>query len=437
MLLNGRIAIASRRVGCGCWLLALSLAAGLQFPAAAASGTTNAPPPPSLVGFTSVSNSVAPAGGTLADDFNARLATVRYLEKTSQLEKAEEILVDLLSDKAPEAARRSALFELSAVVRMKNDLPRAISIGAQFLERWPDDPRVPEMLLRQGQIYRQMGLNNLALTKFYAVMTAALSLKINNRSDDYPGLVLEAQIEIAETHYLTGRYSEAADFYSRLIKQSNPALNRLQAQFRLVRSLAAIGRNEEAASQARDFLSRYPDAPEQPEVRFYFAQTLKKMDRNSEALEQALLLLKEEKAKTKDRPETWAYWQQRVGNEVANQFYHEGDYVRALDIYVNLARLDSAPAWQLPVKYQIGLTYERLQQTQKAIETYHDILKYEPNVSTNATPGQKAVFEMSRWRADFLGWQSKAETANHFVAYSALRPGNSATNTAPPAVSMP
>jgi len=364
----------------------------------------------------------------LVENFNTRLASARFLEKSSQPEKAEPILIGLLAENVPDSVKQSALFELGAVVRMENDLPRAVSIGAQFLDRWPNDPRVPEILLRQGQIYRQMGLNNLALTKFYAVMTAALSLK-SDRLDYYPGLVLEAQTEIAETHYLMGRYSDAAEFYSRLIKQGDPALNRRQAQFRLLRSLAAIGRNEEAASQAQDFLARFPDAPEQPEVRFHLAQTLKKLGQNNEALQQVLLLLQEEKVKTQDHPELWAYWQQRAGNEVANQLYQEGDYVRALDIYVNLAQLDSAPTWQLPVKYQIGLTYERLQQPQKAVETYRDILKLEPELGTNTTPGQKAVFDMARWRAGFLGWQSQAEIANGSLACSTAPSVPSVTNT--------
>jgi tetratricopeptide (TPR) repeat protein len=432
-------------LGCVRWLLALGLALWLEPQAGAAPAvelSSNAPVPASSANFTPIplnlspeTNSVAPAGRGLVENFNTRLASARYLEKSGQPDKAEPILLGLLVENVPDSIRQSAFFELGTVVRMQNDLPRAVSICAQFLDRWPDDPRVPEMLLRQGQIYRQMGLNSLALTKFYAVMTAALSLK-SDRLDYYPGLVLQAQTEIAETHYLMGRFSEAADFYSRLIKQNDPALNRPQAQFRLVRSLMSVSRNDAAAGQAQDFLSRYPDAPEQPEVRFHLAQAFKQLGKNSEALQQVLLLLQEEKAKSQDHPERWAYWQQRAGNEIANQLYREGDYVRALEIYINLAQLDSAPSWQLPVKYQVGLTYERLLQPQKAVETYNDILKLEPELGTNATPGQIAVFEMSRWRADFLGWQSKAETANRSLALSSTPSVNSITNT-PSAASLP
>ena len=387
------------------------------------------PEPPPLASGT---NTAVPAGGKAAENFNAILATAHYLEKSGQSDKAEPILVGLLAEKMPDTIKQTALFELGAAVRMENDLPRAESICAQFLDRWPNDPRVPEVLLRQGQIFRQMGLNSLAMTKFYAVMTAALSLK-SDRPNYYPSLVLEAQTEIADTHYLSGRYGDAADFYLRLIKQSDPALNRPQVQFRLIHSLASVDQNEEAASQAKDFLTRFPDTSEQPEVRFYLAQALKKLGHNNEALQQILMLLQEQKVKTQDHPEVWAYWQQRAGNEIGNQLYREGDYIRALDVYVNLAQLDAAAAWQVPVKYQIGLTYERLFQPQKAVETYNEIIKLEADLSTNTTPGQKAVFDMARWRVGFLGWEGKAETANRSVASSAPTPFNSTSN--PPSIS--
>ncbi len=364
-------------------------------------------------------NFAVPKGEPLVAGFNTRLAMAGFLTKMRQPEKAEPVLISLLAEGVPDSIQQSALFELAATVRMENDLPRAEAICSQFLDRWPHDARAPEVLLRQGQIFRQMGLNDMALTKFYAVMTAALSLK-NDRLDYYQRLVLQAQMEIAETHYLSGQFGDAADFYSRILTQSDPSLDREEVQFRLIHSLWSVERNQEAASQAQDFLARYPASADQPEVRFQLAEALKQMGRNSEALQQVLLLLQEEKSNTQNHPDLWAYWQQRAGNEIANQLYREGDFVKALDIYLSLARLDTTPAWQVPVDYQVGITYERLLQPQKAIETYHNILSRETEAGTNATPGLKAVFDMARWRANFLEWQNTAEVLNRSVTDPSL-----------------
>jgi tetratricopeptide (TPR) repeat protein len=375
---------------------------------------------PSAAGFDQ------PAG---TNDFNTRLAMARYLENTRQPEKAEPILVGLLAENVPDSIQKTALFELGAVVREENDLPRAQSIYSQFLERWPNDIKIPEILLRQGEIFRQMGLNDLALGKFYSVMTSALALK-NDQLAYYQSLVLKTQVEIADTHYLMGQFADAADFYSRLLQNADPGLNRPQIQFHLVRSLAIIGRNDQAIGQAQDFISRNPDADQVPEVRYYLAEALKALGRNSEALQQVLLCLQEQKIKTRNDPEVWAYWQQRVGNEIANQFYHEGDYVKALEVYLNLAQLDSSPGWQVPVDYQMGMTYEKLLQPQKAIDSYNQILARETEVGTNITPGLKAVFDMARWRAGFIKWQTNAEAVDHSLEASSAA-ANSAT-TKPP-----
>jgi len=34
--------------------------------------------------------------------------------------------------------------------------------------------------------------------------------------------------------------------------------------------------------------------------------------------------------------------------------------MKALDIYLTLAKLDPSPAWQLPVNYQAAMTYEKI-----------------------------------------------------------------------------
>src|SRR5204862_3433455 len=181
---------------------------------------------------------------------------------------AEFMLVELLAGNSPESIQQQALLELAMGAVEQGDLPRAQNIYAQFLSRWSDAPQVSEILLRQGQLFRQMGLNNMALTKFYGVMTSALVLK-KETLGYYQKLVLLAQTEIAETHFQSGKYAEAADFLSRLLKQQNPALARSATQFRLIRALAAIDRSDETVVQGQDFLEHYPQAPEQPEVRFY------------------------------------------------------------------------------------------------------------------------------------------------------------------------
>jgi tetratricopeptide (TPR) repeat protein len=361
-----------------------------------------------------VAKSTAINGSSSADSpehDRTLLELARHYRHIRQPREAEPPLIELLTEpESAESIKQQAMIELALAVKESGDLPRAQQIYAQYISHWPNDLLIPEILLRQGQLFRDMGLNNLALAKFYAVMTSSLVLK-NDKLDYYQHLVLVAQTEIAETHFLSGKYAESADFFSRLLKQTNPGLNRISAQYRLIRSLSTLERNDETVAQGNDFLAHYPDVPEQPEVRFHVALALKRLGRDGEALRQVLSLLQEQKERTKEHPELWAYWQQQAGNEIGNQLYRQGDYMRALSVYMALAQLDAQPAWQLPVGYQIGLTYERLAQPQKALQSYQAILQREPELGTNASPSTKSMLEMARWRADFVQWQAKVETA--------------------------
>jgi tetratricopeptide (TPR) repeat protein len=341
-----------------------------------------------------------------------QLATARQLRLARKLSEAESLLTGLMSDPSPEWIQQSALLELAALAEDAHELSRAQQIYAQFLGKWPNDLRRPEVLLQQGLLFRRMGLNDLALTKLYGVMTSALVLK-NDQLDYYARLVLRAQTEIAETQYELGKYPDAAEFFSRLLKLNNPAINTAQVLFKLTRCHAASGQYTDVVSEAQEFLTRYPGASEQAEVRFHLAQALKELGRSHESLQQVLRLLQEQRTHTREHPEIWTYWQQRAGNLIANQLYGEGDYAKALEIYLNLAQLDASPQWRLPVQYQIGMTHERLWQLQKAADIYQDILTREKELGADAPPHLKSLFEMARWRLSFIQWQSQAETALH------------------------
>jgi tetratricopeptide (TPR) repeat protein len=362
----------------------------------------------------------------------AQLEYGRELRRKKDMVGATRQLVELLKEDVPPEFKRGAMFELAQVAHDEGNLSRAQQVYAQYLQQFGKDPSVPEVLLRQGLIYRQMGANQLAISKFYAVMSSALNMQLD-QLDYYSRLVLQAQTEIADTHLAQGQFRDAEELYVRLLKQKNLALNQAQIRFKLLRSLESLEKMGDVAAQAEVFETNHADAPELPEVRFMHAQALRKLGRMRESLEQIFLLLDSQQAQEEKSPENWLYWRQRIGNGIANQLYQEGDYLNSLLLYTRLAELDSSPGWQLPAWYQMGLIHERLQQPQLAVERYDAILGREKELAGVAyTPGLRAVIDMTKWRRDHLAWQSKAELAMQSLKLESLRRPSFGTNTAEP-----
>jgi len=336
------------------------------------------------------------------------IAAARIAREKKFYDTATSNLVGVLKSDAPDELKKTAILELSVVAYEQGDLPRAIQILSQFFSLFPKDPSIPEILLRQGIFYRQMGAYTLALTKFYAVMTAALNIP-EGSLDYYKRLVLQAQTEIADTYYIQNRYSDAVEYYARLLKQSDPALNKSQIQYKLIKSFSFLGKNNELITQAEDFLRNFSGIKEEPEVRFLYSMALKNVGRTRESLEQVMQLLLSQKQKAAQDPATWLYWQKRTGNEIANQLYQEGDYIHAIEIYKALAELDNSLSWRLPVWYQIGLACEKLHQHQKAIEAYDLVITNAGNIVATNLDALKMVVDMARWRKEFLIWTTNTE----------------------------
>lgn len=343
--------------------------------------------------------------------FQTQLEMARQHRREKRLPEADQVLITVLESDSPSEFKRSAMYELALTAQEMNQLSRAQQILAQYLSAFPKDPAVPEVLLRQGLIYRQMGARQTAITKFYSVMTSSLSLRLD-RMDYYRRLVLQAKTEIADTYYLDGDYEQAAQFFERLLKETSRELNRAQITVKLIRALSQQGRHADVASHSTTFLGAYPEAVEFPEVRYLLAASYKKMERNRESMQQVLLLLDDRGVGPAKHPQNWFYWRQKAGNDIANQMYRESDYMNALQIYLSLADLDASPAWQFPVWYQVGLVYEKMDQPQKALETYVRIeTKVKEMKLESMAPGLKAVVEMAQWRKDHIKWEREATGA--------------------------
>jgi len=335
---------------------------------------------------------------------------------------AEKQLLQLLDSSAPPEIKRPALLELALLALEQKQLSKAQQLFSKYAKVYATDPSLPEILYRQGLLYREMGAPVMALSKFYAVMSTSLTLKLDQFAY-YQRLVLLAKIEIADTYYLQGSFEEASDYLARLLKTDDPALKKAIVHYKLIRSLSNLGRNFEVAAQSKLFLLAYSDSGDLAEVRFLYADSLRKLGRNREAMEQVLILLQSQQTFAEKNPENWRYWQQRTGNDIANQLYKEGDYLNALEIYLNLSKLDDTPAWKLPVTYQVGLTYERLLQPAKADEMYETILKAGREIDANANASLGQLIQMARWRKNTLAWVSNATASAHAFAPSAAAAG--------------
>jgi outer membrane protein assembly factor BamD (BamD/ComL family) len=344
------------------------------------------------------------------ENLHHELNFARQHRREQNFELARRTLMTLLEGRdVPGEVRRAALLELGLLEQDAKDWTQAQRAFAHYISLYSQHPSVPEVLLRQGLLYREMGATGLALAKFYAVMTSALNLQFD-QIEDYERIVLQAQCEIGETQYALHQYAEAADSFRRLLKRDPRHLNREQVHYRLIACLGRLERPGDTIVEAQRFIELHPGSPQVPEVRFLLALTYQRQGLGVEAQRQVFALLQDQREQAQRDPAVWAYWKKRAGNEIANQFYHEGEFTIALSLYQQLATIDTSPAWQIPVLYQIGLVHERLLQPQQAQGAYARILDRQKELTGgNLTPSLQSVIEMARWRRQTLGWLETAQ----------------------------
>ena len=170
---------------------------------------TNPPPP----------QAAKPSAQDLEFAHQVQMGTQQRIDGNYDL--AAKMLVNVLQTNAPPELQRRALLELAQVAQDHGEWVKAQQVYSQYLHRYPEDETVPAVLLRQGLLDRKMGINAMGYTKFYAVMSSALKLRLGD-INYYKGLVLQAQIEIAETYYQDGKYEDFADFFGRILKSDAP-----------------------------------------------------------------------------------------------------------------------------------------------------------------------------------------------------------------------
>ena len=337
----------------------------------------------------------------------------------------------------------SALIGLARVYRKHGELTKAAAIYERYLKDYPTDERVPDALLELGRTHRALGAYQLAFARFYSVINSTLKLS-SQGFEHYQVLAKTAQFEIAETHFQQGNFAEANKFFSRLRLLDLAPADRARAHFKSAYALHLGGDLAGAVTALRAYLEQWPQDENVGEARYLLALSLRALDHKQEALEATLQLLRAEQASAD--PKRWSYWQRRTGNQLANQFFQDGDTLNALAIYQGLAALADDPAWRLPVTYQIALCYERMRLNDRAAAAYQSIVD-----NANPPPAAKAagaepakpanaelteLARMAAWRLTQLNWHEQTEQQLSAIftsgAGSAARNPPALTNQSPP-----
>ncbi len=321
-----------------------------------------------------------------------------------------------------------ALLGLARCFRKQGTLTKAAAIYERYLKDYPADNQVPDALLELGRTHRALGAHQLALSRFYSVINSTLKLS-SEGFEHYQMLAKTAQFEIAETHFQLGEFAEANKFFSRLRLLDLAPADRARAHFKSAYALYLGNDFEGAVSTLHSYLEQWPLDENVPEARYLLSLSLRTLGHKQEALEATLELLRSQQA-TGDA-KRWAYWQRRTGNQLANDFFQNGDTHSALLIYQGLAALSSEPAWNLPITYQIGLCYERMRITERAMAAYQTIIDtanppaVAPAPAPKTGPEEKSapglaalkplspelteLARMATWRLAQLAWHDQTE----------------------------
>jgi tetratricopeptide (TPR) repeat protein len=325
-------------------------------------------------------------------------------EEWMDTEAAESNYLKSLSQEIPDEERRQLMLDLAQMLERNNNKPKIVAVYEKYIEVYPNDTIVPELYMRLGFLYREMGSFDLALSKFYSVLNASLKVD-NDHIRIYRLLSQKAQLEIADTYYQQGNYISASRYYDRLRKLDLSDSDRAQVEFKLGYARYLISDDPESISTLEAFTKDYPDHPLVPESYYLMARSYKRLGQPKLAIEQTLKLLKHEKERETQNESIWQYWKRRTGNQLANEFFEQLDYMNALKIYQTMAPASNEPEWTLPIYYQIGLCYEHLRLYQKALDSYQLIGK-EAETADAATFPQtlKDIIELAGWRYEHMDW---------------------------------
>ena len=336
----------------------------------------------------------------------------------------EHFLQRMVDLPATDDEKKAALLEIAKTYELHESYAKAVAMYEQINQLFSGDADQPDRLLALGRLYRKIGANRTAISRFYNVLNASLTTTLR-RVESSRMLTQRAQAEIADTYFEMADYPQARRFYELLSRLDFDPAEKARVRFRLAHTFYLLGEIAQSGAATQQFLEDFPDDPSAPEARYILAMSLRGLNQPKEAYDQIIALLREQDDRKKKAPEKWLFWQKKAGNEFANDLYQKGEFLTALNIYQSLATLSDTPDWQWPVVYQMGLCFEKLRIEQRAAEAYKYIVdeSKKPERKPAELPDNlRTLVEMAQWRGEQLVW--KDGTATRLDRVLGIEPGS-------------
>ena len=305
---------------------------------------------------------------------------------------------------APVSARERQISSVWVVPADASSPPRQLTDGTTWAQapRWAPDSGTL-WFIADGQVHRLRpdGGGAETLTNWRTPISGHLPLAGGLRAAVVAGDEPTAEDERRKAERDDAMVWSEPGPYDRLRLLDLAPADRAHAHFMAAYSLYLQGNMDGTVAMLNSFLEQWPDDENVPEARYMLATSLRALKRPQDAFAATLELLRAENTKVASNPKQWAYWQRRTGNQLANDFFEDGDIANAQVIYAGLAALSDAPAWQLPVTYQLGLCYERMGVVDRANACYKKIAD---SVKDDSPSNFVELKRLATWRIGELQW---------------------------------
>ena len=234
--------------------------------------------------------------------------------------------------------RPSILFQIYYLEGLLNyeegRFEKARLVWTQTLDRFPDHPKVPEILLKLDKIFHQSGD-----TKTWE----ALLLKVN-KEKRYPLETKEvASLLLGNLYFSQKKYETALPFYFNII---NKKRYRRYCLEKIVFCYYYLGKFKEAKTNLGILLLENPQISDQSNILFLQADLALRSNRTEEALRLLKRLVEKSSSKKGKNKEREQFWEQKAKLELGKLYFMRKDYNEAKRYLLEVFRYVSADSME-------------------------------------------------------------------------------------------